>query len=70
MNENQKVVLKVLEETVEYFGNNPIDAISFELGQYKDNENEKLVDAYVALSKHEEFEVLAEFAKWGLKNEN
>lgn len=60
MNENQKVVLYELKAKSHV--SHPFSCVK--------RVNTGDLDAYFNLSEKEQFEVLAEFAKWGLKNEN
>lgn len=59
MNEAQKIVLFELKAKTDV--SNPFSCVK----RVKEGD----LDAYGELSKRQEFEVLAEFAKWGLKNE-
>lgn len=68
MNENQKIVLKYLKQlnkseySLPYVGLMMVDYDDNSLGNHA-------LNAAGDLTKKEEFEVLAEFAKWGLKDE-
>ena len=65
MNENQKVVLNYLKDSEDVpFGT---IADSFDARGLMPLE---VSSAFCRLNSKQEFEVLAEFAKWGLENEN
>lgn len=68
MTDNQEIVLNYLKEQFEDYGRFPVSLIA----EFVDDCVEKLVDdeiikAYRSLTNKEEFEVLAVFAEWGLK---
>jgi hypothetical protein len=70
MNKNQKILLDYLkQETLIKFS--PMEVIrNFEV-KYEFDVLEPIIElAMNNLTRKEEFEVLAEFAKWGLENEN
>lgn len=68
MNENQKVVLRQLKKwCLENHGGYPSSQL-LRIDGCQDCS--KVYDAYVSLDPKQEFEILAEFAKWGLKNGN
>lgn len=67
MNENQKVVLNYLKDSEDVpFGVFGVIADFFDARVPIPLE---VNSAFVRLDSKQEFEVLAEFAKWGLKNE-
>lgn len=61
MNENQRIVLEELKK--EYEGTFPLDAVD-EFFEHSTSQTWKI---YKSLTEKEEFQILIEFGKWGLK---
>lgn len=71
MNENQKIVLKYLISHCDPYPVATIADLSALYDDYQpENDAHEVWVALDSLNVKEEFEVLAEFAKWGLENEN
>lgn len=74
MNNNQKIVLEWLKDTMEQDSTSPMCAIfrlgsSWELRKFNDQESITVDNAYCELDCKQQSEVLAVFAQWGLEQE-
>ncbi|MFT8392379.1 MAG: hypothetical protein ABF624_00040 [Liquorilactobacillus ghanensis] len=68
MNENQEIVLNYLKKQFEDYGSYPIDLlVEFDYDCVYECLDKGIIKAYKSLTYKQEFEVLAAFAEWGLK---
>jgi hypothetical protein len=74
LNENQQVVLEWLKDNVLQDGTSAMCSVFqfgtlWELRRFNDKEAIRVDNAYCELSNDEQFQVLAAYAEWGMKNE-
>jgi hypothetical protein len=74
LNENQQVVLDWLKDNVLQDGTSAMCSVFqfgtlWELRRFNDKEAIRVDNAYCELSNDEQFQVLAAYAEWGMKNE-
>ena len=74
LNENQQIVLEWLKDNVLQDGTSAMCSVFqfgtlWEMRRFNDKEAIRVDDAYCELSNDEQFQVLAAFAEWGMKNE-